>query len=60
MPEELRQITITVISPEQIDIKDAAKNAADLITTLSARAMINIEITKEMPASKEEDLGVED
>ena len=54
MPEPLRQITITVISPNLKDIEHASNKAVDLIVNLSPRAMITIDVTHEIPSSEEQ------
>jgi len=53
MKEALRQVAITVISPNLNDIKDAASIGASLTINLSPKAMISIEISKEEPAEAE-------
>jgi len=54
MPEKLRQVTITVISPEPKDIEMAALVGAEFVDRLTQGAMITIDITHEIPTSEEQ------
>ena len=54
MKEALRQVAITVISPNNGDIEGVAHTAASFTHALTQEAMITIDITHENPSSEEQ------